>query len=109
MLVFVGAKMLLHDWVPIPTAWSLGIVLAILTVAIVVSLLRPASPEEIPDPLQADGDFAHSPAAHDLHLDEIADRDESTDARTMTNVFIPRETAARRNARRGHAGNREEA
>ena len=70
VLVFVGAKMLLHDWVPISTTWSLGIVLAILTVAIVVSLLRPASPDEIPDPLQADGDFAHSPAAHCLHLAE---------------------------------------
>jgi tellurite resistance protein TerC len=76
VLVFVGAKMLLHDWVPIPTTWSLGIVLAILTVAIVVSLLNPA-PKKIPDPSQqADGDFAHSPAAHDLHLDENAPRSE---------------------------------
>jgi tellurite resistance protein TerC len=71
VLVFVGAKMLLHDWLPIPTEWSLGIVLAILTLAIVASLLRPASPE-IPDPREVDGDFAHSPAAHDLHLDGSA-------------------------------------
>lgn len=77
VLVFVGAKMLLHDWVPIPTTWSLGIVLAILTVAVGVSLLRPASPEEIPDPLEADGDFAHSPAAHCLHLDEADQSDPS--------------------------------
>jgi tellurite resistance protein TerC len=76
VLVFVGAKMLLHDWVPIPTSWSLGIVLAILTVAVVVSLLRPVSSEEVPDPLQADGDFAHSPAAHCLHLDENAPRED---------------------------------
>jgi tellurite resistance protein TerC len=78
VLVFVGAKMLLHEWVPIPTAWSLGIVLAILTMAIVASLLRPASPEEIPDPLEADGDFVHSPAAHCLHLDE-EDRTDRSD------------------------------
>ena len=76
VLIFVGAKMLLHDWVPIPTTWSLGVVLAILTVAIGVSLLNPA-PEKIPDPSQqADGDFAHSPAAQDLHLDENAPRSE---------------------------------
>jgi tellurite resistance protein TerC len=79
VLVFVGAKMLLHDWVPIPTEWSLGIVLAILTVAIVASLLNPASPDEVPDPLQADGDFAHSPAAHDLHLDDQADPSDPSD------------------------------
>ena len=78
VLVFVGGKMLLHEWVPIPTTWSLGIVLAILTVAVVVSLLRPASPETVPDPLQADGDFAHSPAAQCLHLDEKAPRSEET-------------------------------
>jgi tellurite resistance protein TerC len=78
VLVFVGAKMLLHDWVPIPTTWSLGIVLGILTLAIGVSLLRPA-PDEIPDPRQADGDFAHSPAAHCLHLDDQTDPSERTD------------------------------
>jgi tellurite resistance protein TerC len=77
VLVFVGAKMLLHEWVPIPTVWSLGIVLAILTVAVVVSLLRPAPPK-LPDPTQTDGDFAHSPAARELHLDG-SDRTDSTD------------------------------
>lgn len=76
VLVFVGAKMLLHDWVPIPTTWSLGIVLAILTAAIVASLLNPAPPDSVPDPTLADGDFAHSPAAHDLHLDETTPRNE---------------------------------
>jgi len=83
VLVFIGAKMLLHDWVPIPTEWSLGIVMAILTIAIVVSLLRPA-PEEIPDPsLQAESDFCDSPAAHDLHLDETdpSDRTDRSDLR----------------------------
>jgi len=69
VLVFVGAKMLFHEWVPIPTEWSLGVVLAILTIAIVASLLKPVAPEEIVDPVRANCDFAHSPAAHDLHLD----------------------------------------
>ena len=45
VLVFVGAKMLLHDWVEIPIELSLGIVLALLTAAIVISLLRPRPPE----------------------------------------------------------------
>ena len=70
VLAFVGAKMLLHHWVPVPTGWSLGIVLGILTVAISASLLNPAPPESVPDPTQADGDFQHSAAAHDLHLEE---------------------------------------
>ncbi len=78
VLVFVGAKMLLHDWFPIRTDWSLGIVLAILTITVVASLLRPASPEEILDPVRPDCDFAHSPAAHDLHLDQ-ADPSDPTD------------------------------
>jgi len=51
VLVFIGTKMLTHQWVEIGTAWSLGIVIGILTVAIVASLLRPTSPEEtVPDP-----------------------------------------------------------
>ncbi|HBL31261.1 MAG TPA: hypothetical protein DD490_30915 [Acidobacteria bacterium] len=69
VLVFVGSKMLLHEWVPIPTNWSLGIVMAILTVAIAASLLRPIPPEELAGTGVAPGDFVHSPAAHDLHLD----------------------------------------
>ena len=48
VLMFVGAKMLTHRWIDIPTELSLGIVLGILTLAIVASLLRPASREESP-------------------------------------------------------------
>ncbi|HEX7182618.1 MAG TPA: TerC family protein [Thermoanaerobaculia bacterium] len=73
VLVFVGAKMLLHDWIPIPITWSLGIVLLILTAAIVISLLRPAPPESVPDPLHPETDFEHSRAAHELGLDERSD------------------------------------
>jgi tellurite resistance protein TerC len=46
VLVFVGAKMLLHDWIEIPIEASLGVVLGILTAAIALSLLRPAPPKE---------------------------------------------------------------
>ncbi|HVR97531.1 MAG TPA: TerC family protein [Thermoanaerobaculia bacterium] len=68
VLIFVGVKMLIHDWIEIPTWLSLGLVLVILTVAIVVSLLRPAPPETVLHPLEegAEGDFQHSRAAHDL-------------------------------------------
>ena len=50
VLAFIGANMLTHNWVHIPTSWSLGIVLGILTVAIVASLLRPLDPSEVVDP-----------------------------------------------------------
>lgn len=53
VLMFVGAKMLTHRWIEIPTELSLGIVLGILTLAIVASLLRPPDPEEkLPDPTE---------------------------------------------------------
>jgi len=44
VLVFVGAKMLVHDWFDIPIEVSLGVVLGLLTAAIVISLLRPFAP-----------------------------------------------------------------
>jgi tellurite resistance protein TerC len=67
VLVFIGLKMLIHEWVPIPTALSLGIVLGILTVAMVASLLRPAPSDSIPDPTQEVApDFEHSPAGRKL-------------------------------------------
>jgi tellurite resistance protein TerC len=70
VLVFVGAKMLTHEWFEIPTLLSLAIVLGILTVAIVASLLRPAPPEErVHDPLQNEGeDFERSAAARELEI-----------------------------------------
>jgi tellurite resistance protein TerC len=67
VLVFIGVKMLIHNWVHIPTALSLGIVLAILAASVVVSLLRPAPPDSIPDPTHDPmPDFQHSPAARDM-------------------------------------------
>jgi tellurite resistance protein TerC len=41
ILVFVGAKMVLSDVVEIPVAVSLGVIAAILAVAVVASILRP--------------------------------------------------------------------
>jgi tellurite resistance protein TerC len=40
ILIFIGVKMLLEDLYPLPTLVSLGVVIVILTVAIVASLLR---------------------------------------------------------------------
>ena len=42
ILIFVGAKMVLAEWVHVPTLLSLGVILVSLTVAIVVSLRRDA-------------------------------------------------------------------
>jgi tellurite resistance protein TerC len=51
VLVFIGAKMLIHDWWEIPTNWSLVVVLGILSLAVVASLLRPLPPDAAsPDP-----------------------------------------------------------
>jgi len=46
ILLFVGLKMLLFKWVHLPTGTSLLIISAILAVALVVSLLHPAPPDE---------------------------------------------------------------
>ncbi|MEA2601160.1 MAG: tellurite resistance protein TerC [Acidobacteriota bacterium] len=70
VLVFVGVKMLADPWFHIRTDLSLGIVLGVLALAILISLLRPAPQEEVlPDPLEIEGDFAHSPAARELEID----------------------------------------
>jgi tellurite resistance protein TerC len=44
VLAFVGGKMLLQPWKEIPVEWSLGVVLAILAVAVVASLFFPEPP-----------------------------------------------------------------
>ena len=41
ILLFVGFKMVLAAWIPIPTTLSLLVILGILVVAVIVSLLRP--------------------------------------------------------------------
>jgi tellurite resistance protein TerC len=48
VLVFIGAKMLIHHYLEIPTNLSLGIVLGILALAVVASLLRPLPPDAAP-------------------------------------------------------------
>jgi len=43
ILFFVGAKMLLSEWIPIPTEISLAVILGVLAVAALASWLRPAT------------------------------------------------------------------
>ena len=70
VLVFVGGKMLTHKWFEIPTEISLGIVLGILTLAIVGSLLRPVVPDPQAHDLLAltEEDFEGSAAAREMEL-----------------------------------------
>ena len=79
VLMFVGAKMLAHDWIPVPIGWSLGVVVALLGGAIVLSLLRPAPPESVPDPIDlapGEAHFAESPAARELAEDDTPETEE---------------------------------
>ena len=46
ILIFVGLKMLLYKWVELPTGTSLLIIAAILAIALVFSLLKPAPADE---------------------------------------------------------------
>jgi tellurite resistance protein TerC len=41
VLVFIGAKMLLEEFIHIDTLLSLGVVALILTISVIVSLMRP--------------------------------------------------------------------
>jgi tellurite resistance protein TerC len=78
VLVFVGAKMVAHDWIEIPTGISLGIVLAILVVAIGASLARPVAPPEDEEILHDPGenteaDFAGCPAAREMEIEDAVE------------------------------------
>jgi tellurite resistance protein TerC len=72
VLIFVGGKMLIHNWLDIPIELSLAIVLGTLAAAVAVSLLVPAPPDatSLPDPLEIAGDFEHSPAARELEIED---------------------------------------
>jgi len=48
ILTFVGVKMLGEHWFELGIAWSLGIILGLLAIAIAASLLWPKRPEEAP-------------------------------------------------------------
>ena len=71
VLVFVGGKMMAERWIHIPTEISLGIVLGVLTVAIVASLLRPVVPEEVVhDPTEnTESDFARAARELEANLE----------------------------------------
>ncbi|MEP7009739.1 MAG: TerC family protein [Acidobacteriota bacterium] len=48
VLIFIGAKMVLHPWIEIPIELSLGLVLVLLAGSVAISLLRPPkAPEEV--------------------------------------------------------------
>ena len=49
ILTFVGLKMLLFKWIELPTGTSLLIILGILVVALIVSWLKPAAPQNSTD------------------------------------------------------------
>ncbi|HSN85315.1 MAG TPA: TerC family protein [Thermoanaerobaculia bacterium] len=71
VLVFIGVKMLIHGWVEIPIVVSLGVVAFLLGGSVLLSLLRPAPPEAVPDPLHEPvPDFQHSEAARVLEETE---------------------------------------
>jgi tellurite resistance protein TerC len=55
ILTFVGIKLLLASIAPIPTAVSLAVIAGLVTGAVVLSLLRPRTPEPQPVPVRADG------------------------------------------------------
>jgi len=83
VLMFIGVKMVIHDWFEIPNLLSLGVVLAILLVSVLVSLARPAPAAEMPDPTaQLAGDFEHSEAARMLREEQAKEeKEEETAAR----------------------------
>jgi tellurite resistance protein TerC len=79
VLAFIGAKMLTHRWIEIPTSWSLGVVLGILTLAIVASLLRPMPSEAMADPTALGlEDYRESKAQHEI--EEMAAEQEKIEA-----------------------------
>lgn len=47
VLIFVGAKMVLVDFIKLPIVASLGVIAAILTASVVASLLKPGDPAEV--------------------------------------------------------------
>ncbi|HZF13239.1 MAG TPA: TerC family protein [Thermoanaerobaculia bacterium] len=59
VLAFVGAKMVLHPWLPIRTEWSLAVVLTVLALSVAASILFPR-PGPVPD---EPGDDLSSPEA----------------------------------------------
>ncbi|MEZ4224350.1 MAG: TerC family protein [Polyangiaceae bacterium] len=49
ILVFIGVKMLGANWFKVPNFVSLGVIAGVLTLAVVVSLLKPAKHDEAPN------------------------------------------------------------
>lgn len=50
VLIFIGVKMLLLEWVKIPTTWALGVVAGIIALSIIISLIFRPKPGEPLEP-----------------------------------------------------------
>jgi tellurite resistance protein TerC len=46
ILVFVGTKMIISEWRPVPALWSLSAIAGILAITVVASLLFPAKDQQ---------------------------------------------------------------
>ena len=55
LLIFIGTKMLIEDLWHIPIGLSLGVIVATLAIAVVVSLVRPPAHDDGPTPRPPDG------------------------------------------------------
>ena len=63
ILIFVGVKMGVSHWYHMPTALSLGVILAILAAAILLSVRRPRPTPTPAPPVLSDGESSGSPSA----------------------------------------------
>jgi TerC family integral membrane protein len=46
VLSFIGVKMLVHDWIEVPIAWSLGGIAVILTTSVIASIIAGPRPDQ---------------------------------------------------------------
>jgi tellurite resistance protein TerC len=74
ILVWVGIKLALHDVVKVPTLLSLGIIVAVITIAIVASLIKTKG--QTAHPAEVEPKFAFESASEEeiAQLDKFAKR-----------------------------------
>ncbi len=74
ILVWVGIKLALHDVVKVPTLISLGVIVTVITVAIVVSLVKTKGQGRHPAEVEAKFAFESASEAEIAELDSVAKR-----------------------------------
>jgi tellurite resistance protein TerC len=74
ILVWVGIKLALHDVVKVPTLLSLGIIVAIITIAIVASLVKTKGQKAHPAEVEPKFAFASASDEEIAQLDSFAKR-----------------------------------